>query len=306
MSLTTSPVYNLARFSFTDPKLANPSSVFTGVLDRANNIVDLLPNAIPEDLLFNGNPVDNIGRKLASPHQQFSLDKIQLLRPLTKPEVWGAGVTYENSKWMREHESGQPGFYAKVYIADRPELFGKGSAGISTSSGPNEKLYIPGQSKIALSEAELVFVISPDKKIVGYTIGNDFTATDIEAQNPLYLPQAKIFKGCFGFGPSIIVGMDESQIRKENIKIAVVRSDGSNAFIAETNIGEIRGTFQRLIDYLFDDGRGEIFTNGVLLSSGTGVVMAKDGEKIPHQKGDVASITIPAIGTLVNSIDQFI
>lgn len=306
MSLSTSPIYNLARFSFTDNSLSNPKNVFTGVLDVANNKVRILPNAIPEDLLFDGNPVDNIGRRLANPHQEFSLDKIQLLRPLTKPDVWGAGVTYENSKWMREFESGQPGFYAKVYVAERPELFGKGRAGISTSSGPNEKLYIPGQSKIALSEAELVFVISPDKKIVGYTIGNDFTATDIEAENPLYLPQAKIFKGCFGFGPSVVVGMDEAQIRKENIKIAVVRSDGSDAFIAETNIGEIKGTFQRLVDYLFDDGRGEMFTEGVLLSSGTGVVMAKGSEKIPHQKGDVATITIPAIGTLVNPIDQFI
>ena len=311
MSLSTSPVYNLVRFSFK----GTSRSTYTGVVKPGENKIHVLgdENHIkPEDVLFNSDPVEDISRKLAEPHRSYSLTLIDLLRPLTKPAVWGAGVTYESSKFMREAESGQPGFYAKVYTADRPELFDKGKTGDVSSAGPGENLYIPKKSDITLTEAELVFVISPDKKIVGYTIGNDFTATDIEAQNPLYLPQAKIFKGCFGFGPGVVVGMSEEDMRAQDIKVTVIRSDGSKAFSAQTSIGKMKRTFTELVDWLYDDGRGEMFTSGALLSTGTGVVMkepdkddSNPGAKIPHQDGDKVYIEVSSIGILRNNVVKF-
>jgi 2-dehydro-3-deoxy-D-arabinonate dehydratase len=307
--------YNLVRFS---PK-TEPKTKLVGISQKGKIInLSSQPNRLrTEDILFDGDPVQNISRLIVDGGQSlvdFEREQVRILRPMTRPVVWGAGVTYENSMFMREVESGQPGFYGKVYVAPRPELFEKGRTGDVTSVGPNGKLYIPGKSKITLTEAELVFVIGPDKQIVGYTIGNDFTATDIEAENPLYLPQAKIFKGCFSFGPTILVGMTEEQIRNENIKVTVVRENGETAFSANTSIGKMKRTFTELVDWLFDDGRGELFTNGVLLSSGTGVVMKNPdidgdpvirGEKIPHMDRDRVDIHVPAIGTLKNRVAKF-
>lgn len=308
--------YNLLRFSPS----SNPKTKLVGISQngRIINLSSGSKKLRTEDILFDGDPVQNISKLITDGGESlvdFAKKDIRILKPMTKPAVWGAGVTYENSMFMREVESGQPGFYGKVYVAPRPELFDKGETGDVSSSGHKGRLYIPSKSDITLTEAELVFVISPDKKIVGYTIGNDFTATDTEAQNPLYLPQAKIFEGCFGFGPSVLVGITEEQIRQQEIKVTVIREDGSLAFSAQTSIGKMKRTFTELVDWLFDDGRGKLFNDGVLLSSGTGVVMkepdvvegesVKPGAKIPHKAGDKVAIHVPGIGTLKNSVAKF-
>jgi 2-dehydro-3-deoxy-D-arabinonate dehydratase len=215
-----------------------------------------------------------------------------LLAPLTSQEVWAAGVTYVRSRDARVEESaGGRSFYEKVYTADRPELFFKATPG--RVAGPNAEIRIRADSRWTVPEPELALVINAAGALVGYTIGNDVSSRDIEGENPLYLPQAKVYVGCCALGPAVVLDSAAPHIRTTTIRL-VVRRRGEIFFDGSTTVGNMKRSFAELVAYLF---REQQFPNGVILLTGTGVVPPDD---FALQPGDQVDISIPEIGTLRN------
>ncbi|MGV3721845.1 MAG: fumarylacetoacetate hydrolase family protein, partial [Actinomycetota bacterium] len=189
-----------------------------------------------------------------------------LLAPLDLQEVWAAGVTYQRSKVARMEESvGGGSFYDRVYDAARPELFMKATA--SRVSGPNAPVRIRTDALWNVPEPELVLLISSTGKLVGYTIGNDVSSRDIEGENPLYLPQAKVYRQSCGLGPVIWLESSEEQ-RPFEITLTIERG-GAVAFTGATNTNQMKRSFTELIDWLM---RENPLPHGVFLMTGTGVV----------------------------------
>ncbi|MCY7351849.1 MAG: fumarylacetoacetate hydrolase family protein [Cytophagaceae bacterium] len=222
------------------------------------------------------------------------------LQPLDAPigsqEIWAAGVTYQRSKLARMEESEESGgstFYDKVYDAERPELFFKGTA--HRAVGPGGKVNIRKDSTWDVPEPELTLVISPSGKIVGYTIGNDMSSRSIEGENPLYLPQAKVYDRCAGLGPGIFV-TDEPLPMTTKISLEIRRA-GAGVFAGDVTIDRIKRRFDELVEFLF---RECSFPQGCFLMTGTGVVPGND---FTLQAGDEIRITISPIGTLVNVVN---
>jgi 2-dehydro-3-deoxy-D-arabinonate dehydratase len=218
-----------------------------------------------------------------------------LLPPIGSQEVWAAGVTYYRSRDARMHESKDAGggsFYDRVYAAERPELFFKATPHRVVGSGG--KVAIRDDAKWSVPEPELVLYISPGGKIVGYTIGNDMSSRDIEGENPLYLPQAKVYDRSCALGPCLLVS-DGPLPETTEIKLEI-RRDGKTAFSGETTLKELKRTPEELAHYLY---RNNSFPHGCFLFTGTGIV-PPDSLTLKH--GDEISITIPPIGTLVNEV----
>ncbi len=220
----------------------------------------------------------------------------KLLAPIGSQEVWAAGVTYFRSRTARMEESKDAGgadFYDKVYHADRPELFFKATA--QRVVGDGGSMHLRGDSKWIVPEPELTLVINAAGKIVGYTVGNDLSCRDIEGENPLYLPQAKVFDRCAGVGPGIYVTdqplPDSTEIR------CVIERGGKTVFEGATAIDQLKKKPPQLVSYLYRDS---VFATGALLMTGTGVVPPDDFCLIA---GDVVRITIEPIGTLNNPMD---
>lgn len=250
------------------------------------------------DILHVPNPLDaaRAAWDAAGPAGELDVASIQLKAPIDRHEVWGAGVTYERSKIAREEESEQAAtFYDKVYRADRPELFFKATP--SRVVGPGEAIRVRSDSHWCVPEPELALVLSPQLAIVGYTIGNDVSARDIEGVNPLYLPQAKTYDACCALGPAITLAgalppLDEIQIELE------IDRDGQSFLRDSTPLARMKRTFDELIGWL---GRDNSFIDGVVLLTGTGVVPPDD---FTLRSGDEVRITISGIGTLHNSVVQ--
>lgn len=222
------------------------------------------------------------------------------LQPLDAPigsqEIWAAGVTYQRSKVARMEESEESGgatFYDKVYEAERPEIFFKGTA--HRAVGPGGKVNIRKDSTWDVPEPELTLVISPSGKIIGYTIGNDMSSRSIEGENPLYLPQAKVYDRCAGLGPGIYV-TDEPLPMTTKISLEI-RRNGEKVFSGEVTIDRIKRRFEELVDYLF---RECSFPQGCFLMTGTGIV---PDHPFTLQAADEIRITIDPIGTLVNTVN---
>jgi 2-dehydro-3-deoxy-D-arabinonate dehydratase len=216
------------------------------------------------------------------------------LAPVDRQEVWAAGVTYKRSKIAREEESrGAAQFYDKVYTADRPELFLKATP--ERVVGPGQPVRVRADSKWSVPEPELALVISPAGRVVGYTVGNDMSARDIEGENPLYLPQAKIYKGSCAVGPLVTpVGVMPALAGVE-IKLTITRG-GSVAFEGSTTLAQMARTPESLAEWLFRENE---FPNGAVLLTGTGVVPP---DEFTLKAGDDVSITIAGIGTLRNPV----
>jgi 2-dehydro-3-deoxy-D-arabinonate dehydratase len=215
-----------------------------------------------------------------------------ILSPIQSQEVWAAGVTYLRSKKARMEESDfSASAYDKVYEAARPELFFEATP--SRCVGTGGKLKLRDDSKWMVPEPELTLVINAQAKLVGFTIGNDMSCRDIEGENLLYLPQAKMWDACCGLGPCILVSEDEEAIREAEIGVQILRG-GKSVFGGSTSIGRIKRSFDELIGYLF---RNQSFSNGVFLLTGTGVVPPDD---FTLQKGDEIRITVEPIGVLSN------
>ncbi|HEY7138610.1 MAG TPA: fumarylacetoacetate hydrolase family protein [Methylomirabilota bacterium] len=221
-----------------------------------------------------------------------------LLAPLDPPEVWGAGITYRRSReYYSEHDTGQAhrgkGIYDYVYEAERPELFYKGSA--ARSVGPHGAVGVRGDSKLTVVEAELAVVVGAGGGIVGYTVGNDMSAWDIERENPLFLPQSKIFQGSFGFGPVIATPASIPDPHALTIRCVIERA-GRPLFEGRASTGDLKRRVEELVDWLC---RYNPVPPGTVLSTGTGILVPDQHALAP---GDVVTITIDGIGTLRNPV----
>jgi 2-dehydro-3-deoxy-D-arabinonate dehydratase len=215
-----------------------------------------------------------------------------ILAPIESQEVWAAGVTYLRSKAARMEESNfSATAYDRVYEAARPELFFKATP--SRCAGPGGALKLRDDSKWMVPEPELTLVINATGKLVGFTIGNDLSCRDIEGENLLYLPQAKMWDACCGLGPCILVADEAEKIREAEISVEILRG-GKRVFGGSTSIRRIKRSFEELIGYLF---RNQSFANGVFLLTGTGVVPPDD---FTLARGDEVRITVEPIGTLAN------
>jgi len=238
-----------------------------------------------KDLISSQDPIEN-GDQLI---------ETDLLPPIKSQEIWASGVTYYNSKLGRQEESKEAGggdFYARVYVADRPELFFKSNAHRCVGSGDDVR--IRKDSTWDVPEPELTLVITSNQKIVGYTIGNDMSSRSIEGENPLYLPQAKSYDGSASIGPCIYV-TDEPLPPTTKIELNINR-DGKEVFTDEIGIDQIKREFEELVGYLY---RECTFPFGSFLMTGTGIVPGKD---FTLQPDDEIHITIEPIGTLVNKV----
>jgi 2-dehydro-3-deoxy-D-arabinonate dehydratase len=219
----------------------------------------------------------------------------EIVAPIGTQEVWAAGVTYYRSRSARIEESKDAGggtFYDRVYSAERPELFFKATA--RRVIGPGGNIRIRTDATWSVPEPELTLVINPNAEIVGYTIGNDMSSRDIEGENPLYLPQAKVYDGSCALGPCVLLA-DTPLPKSTAISISIKR-EGSVVFTGSTSIAEIKREFNELVSYLFRDNT---FPTGACLMTGTGVV-PEDDFTLAH--GDVVTIVIDGIGTLSNTV----
>jgi 2-dehydro-3-deoxy-D-arabinonate dehydratase len=215
--------------------------------------------------------------------------------PIGTQEIWAAGVTYYRSRTARMEEAESGGgdiFYDKVYEAPRPELFFKSTA--SRVRGHGDAVCIRSDSTWDVPEPELTLAISRKGKVFGVTIGNDMSSRSIEGENPLYLPQAKLYKGSCAIGPCLVVG--ELPTGTTLIRLKITRG-GEEKFSGETNVGQLKRGFDELASYLFHSNE---FPNGAYLMTGTGVVPDSD---FTLQAGDQVSISIDGIGTLQNFIE---
>ena len=218
-----------------------------------------------------------------------------LLPPVDRQEVWAAGVTYAWSREARVREAAAKEIYVKVYEAERPELFFKSPP--DKVVGHQDWVGIRGDSRWNVPEPELTLLLNPRLEIIGYTIGNDMSSRDIEGENPLYLPQAKVFRHACAIGPAIAIPNETFDASNLSVKLVITRS-GQVAFEGETNTSKIHRKLEELARYL---GSYNDFPNGAFLLTGTGVVPPDD---FTLQDGDVVSITIDRIGTLTNTVRQ--
>jgi 2-dehydro-3-deoxy-D-arabinonate dehydratase len=226
----------------------------------------------------------------------LSILNTELEAPIQSQELWAAGVTYMRSKVGRQEEAEAAGggdFYARVYDAERPELFFKASSHRVVGSG--KKVRIRKDSKWNVPEPELTLMITSSGKIVGYTIGNDMSSRSIEGENPLYLPQAKTYDGCAALGPCIYVSNDP--LPKKTIISLKVERRGRIVFDGSVELGQIKRRFEELVSFLY---RECSFPHGSLLMTGTGIVPTSDFTLL---SGDTILITVEPIGTLVNIVE---
>lgn len=222
------------------------------------------------------------------------LDAITLDAPIDRQEVWAAGVTYLRSRDARMEESeSAKSAYDLVYEADRPEIFLKANA--ARVSGPGQSVAIRGDSTWDVPEPELVLAINRDGEIVGYSIGDDVSSRSIEGENPLYLPQAKVYSRCAGLGPSITLAWEIDEIKNRAIRL-IIRRGGEVRFDGDTSTSQIHRTFEDLVGYL---RRYQDFPEGVFLMTGTGIIPPSE---FTLEDGDEVEIQIDGIGTLRNPV----
>jgi 2-dehydro-3-deoxy-D-arabinonate dehydratase len=222
-------------------------------------------------------------------------DEEKALVPLDNQEIWAAGVTYYRSRDARMAESEKAGggsFYDRVYEAERPELFYKGSS--RTAVGPGSSVRIREDSRWNVPEPELTLAVNSRGGVFGFTVGNDMSSRDIEGENPLYLPQAKVYDGSAALGPCLLLAEDLP--KETEIRLRIVRS-GTEAFSGVTAIREIKRSFTTLVEFLYRDNS---FPHGCYLMTGTGIVPP---DTFSLQHGDVIHITIQPVGTLTNTVE---
>lgn len=246
---------------------------------------------------------DNLYKYLCKKENDEScIDKDEAMRmtdhinaPISKQEVWAAGVTYLRSRDARIDESKNAGgadFYSKVYNAERPELFFKSLP--HRVAAHNEKVFIRRDSKWNVPEPELALFINSNRKIQAYTIGNDMSSRDIEGENPLYLPQAKTYERSAALGPCLYV--PEQIISPETIIKIIIKRKGIEVFKNAIGLKNMKRNFDELVEYLFRECE---FEHGVFLMTGTGIIPPHD---FTLQVDDIIEIEIDNIGILINRV----
>jgi 2-dehydro-3-deoxy-D-arabinonate dehydratase len=268
-----------------------------GLID-GERVIDVAANGGPQTLaqalqLTATDLQSLLGALQAKGGQAPMLGTLDLAAPIDQQEVWASGVTYLRSRDARMEESTQKNVYDIVYDAERPELFFKATA--SRVSGPNEVIGIRGDSTWDVPEPELALVVNKDGEIVGYTIGNDVSSRSIEGENPLYLPQAKVYSKCAAVGPSIVMTWEIDNIDDRQIRL-VIKRGGSVLFDGSTATSQIHRSLDDLVMYL---RRHNEFPAGVILMTGTGIIPPSE---FTLEDGDQVEISIDGIGTLQNPV----
>ena len=263
-----------------------------GMYLKREGVLSRLPDGTSMDALLR-QPLDELRRFLGQDRPAASLqDGAVLEAPIESQEVWAAGVTYQRSLQARADEAVSSDPYDRVYTAERPEIFFKATAG--RVRGPGQAVYIRSDSIWDVPEPELAVICNSRVEVVGYTIGNDMSSRSIEGENPLYLPQAKVFDGCCALGPAVALAWDFSPSdRKIELDI---RRNASIIYRSETSTSSMRRSILDLVDYL---GRDQRFEAGCVLLTGTGIVPPSD---FTLQDGDEVSIRIDGIGLLENPV----
>jgi 2-dehydro-3-deoxy-D-arabinonate dehydratase len=255
----------------------------------------LLATSSWDDLVTREDLFDYLDQLIREAQPSTALVPQDLLPPIGNQEVWAAGVTYYRSRNARMEESKSAGggdFYDRVYHAARPELFFKSTP--HRVVGPDAKVAIRDDASWSVPEPELTLFITPGGKIAGYTIGNDMSSRDIEGENPLYLPQAKVYDRSCALGPCLLIG-DEPLSAATEISLEI-RRDGAVVFSGATTLQAMKRKPEELVAYLY---RNNSFPQGCFLLTGTGIVPP---DSFTLKPGDDIRITIPPIGTLVNVV----
>jgi 2-dehydro-3-deoxy-D-arabinonate dehydratase len=260
--------------------------VLTRPHEGVSSVLDLLQRAVAKDFDAAGwlRSASNAGA-LVEPATLWSHTV-----PLTPPEVWGAGVTYRRSADFREEGSG---IYDRVYADPRPELFFKATA--SRCVGPGEPIGRRRDSAFTASEPELAVVIGSSGEILGYSLANDVSAWDIERENPLYLPQSKVYRGCFALGPVIVTPDEIADPHALELRCRITRG-GREVFAGSASTSQLKRRLPELIDWLL---RSNVVPAGTVLSTGTGIIQPME---IGLEEGDVVTIDCPQIGELTNPV----
>jgi 2-dehydro-3-deoxy-D-arabinonate dehydratase len=251
----------------------------------------------PAELLAAGTTIDTLlaAGSLDAPGDGLAPAGSVALAPVQGQEVWAAGVTFAKSRSARNEESGGHDFYDQVYEAERPELFFKAAPG--RVRGPGGLIGVRRDSGWDVPEPELALVVGAGGKVLGYTIGNDVSSRSIEGENPLYLPQAKVYRGSCALGPCI-VGVDEAPPPEEmEISLTIAR-DGESVFTGFTQVALLKRTPQELVRWLF---RAQDFPAGVVLLTGTSIIPAPE---FTLRGGDEVRIAITGLGELVNTVEE--
>ena len=218
---------------------------------------------------------------------------VRYAAPVDRQEVWAAGVTYLRSRDARMEESTQKDVYDLVYDADRPELFLKATP--ERISGPGEAVAIRGDSTWDVPEPELALVLNRGGETIGYTVGNDVSSRSIEGENPLYLPQAKVYRACAALGPVIALAWELPDPNNLTIRLTI-RRGGAVHFSDETSTNQIHRPLEELVTYL---RRHNDFPAGVVLMTGTGIIPPPE---FTLEGGDEVEIAVQGIGTLRNPV----
>jgi 2-dehydro-3-deoxy-D-arabinonate dehydratase len=228
-----------------------------------------------------------------APDADIPTSAVTFKAPIDRQEVWAAGVTYLRSRDARMEESSQRDVYDRVYDADRPELFLKATS--NRVSGPGEAIAIRGDSGWDVPEPELAILLNARGELVGYTIGNDVSSRSIEGENPLYLPQAKVYSRCAALGPTVVTVDELPDVSDLEIQLTI-RRGGTELFQDTTATSQLHRSLSDLIAYLLRDNE---FPAGVFLMTGTGIVPPSE---FTLQDGDEVAIRIDGIGSLVNPV----
>ncbi len=281
---------NLCRFKF------KTDAVRIGLVADDSTLLDLTSAGVTQlsPLLETENPSAELARLADKKLPRVPVAEAQLLAPVERQEVWAAGVTYLRSKTARMEESDfSATAYDKVYAAERPEIFFKSLAEKVVASGGAAG--IRRDAKWNVPEPELALVLNSRGKIAGHTIGNDMSSRDIEGENLLYLPQAKIYDRSCALGPWLRVGASEAEAREWKIRIEISRV-GKDVFAGETSVGQIKRRFDELAGFLY---RCQVFPHGAVLLTGTGIVPP---EQFTLNESDVVRIEVSGIGVLQNHV----
>ena len=272
----------------------------TSVEDDVTDILDLIKASS-----ITGESIDDLARRIldSGESEQISLSDIihdnpdvgsewAIDRPFDPPEVWAAGVTYKNSELERRRESDTPDIYSKVYNADRPEVFFKSTS--ERCMGPFDDVGIRSDSSWDAPEPELAFVIYKGE-IIGYTIGNDMSSRSIEGENPLYLPQAKMFDNSCSIGPCFATSETISTPQDLSVDCVIVRN-GEEVFSGSTSTSEMARTCQEICEWLL---KSNFVPDMTTVLTGTSIVPPPD---FTLEEGDKVIISIENLGVLENNV----
>lgn len=262
------------------------AAIFEGELARPipeYRVHELIVRAEKEDV-----SLPSLAARLASSQRQPAIP----LLPLQPREVWACGCTYQASAAFRDAEHGtREGFYAHVYSGERPEIFFKGTA--RTCVGPDQPIGIRKDSRFTAPEPELAVVLGTSGHIIGYTLANDVSAWDIERENPLYLPQSKMYIGACALGPFIATADEVKNPYALDLTCTIERN-GAEMFSGSVSTARLNRKFENLIEFLL---RSNPVPAASVLLTGTGIIVTEDAALAP---GDVVTISAPGIGTLRN------